>query len=94
MALGKSISLLLTGMVSIMGSKGLFDQVPRRQRYRQKRTEAGTGCPRTHNRSVPLPGKVREGFLKEGSPEHTWAVSNRWLGRAAQVLGGQTDLCF
>lgn len=42
-------------MASIMGSKGLFDQVPRRQRYRQKRTEAGTGCPRTHNRSVPYP---------------------------------------
>ena len=55
MALGKSISLLFTGMASIMGSKGLCDQVPRRQRYRQKRTEAGARCRRTHNRSVPLP---------------------------------------
>ena len=94
MALGKSISLLFTGMASIMGSKGLFDQVPRRQRYRQKRTEAGARCSRTHNRSIPLPWEVREGFLKEGSPKRTWAVSNSWVGRAAQVSGGLSDLCF
>lgn len=101
MALGKSISLLFTGMASIMGSKGLFDQVPRRQRYRQKRTRQVQGAVGHTTEASPYPERSGKASWRKVllSAPGQWAIAG-WaeqprcqVGCLTYASGARHSIC-